>query len=285
MRKQFYFPIVICTAATCLVLSGCASLRLLSFGASGISYAVSGKSISDHAISTVMEQDCSLHRVVMEENVCSERDGNGILRSARPRAKQQVASVSNEAHWQVLTKNTKAIVEPNLKPNPIKRKYVSTISPDETVRQLMAANNNKGEVEIGVARPFENNVGLVVKISNKGPINKKPVNRKPVNKKPIDKGPLLFAVLGSFNELKYARDNLREHPDLNAQIITNPTTAIANGATRYRVVSGPMSEQDFNHNLGRNGDKQAYHAWRLRLCGDSLLPPPCTAPMLRQHAK
>ncbi|NQZ11224.1 MAG: hypothetical protein HRT35_29070 [Algicola sp.] len=271
MRKLFYFPIIISATVACLVLSGCASLQLLSFGASSISYAVSGKSISDHAISTVMEQDCALHRVVMEENVCSEPDGNGILRSARPGANQQVASVSNEAHWQVVAKKTKVPVEPN----PIKRKYVSAISPDETVRQLMAANNNNGEVEIGVARPFESNVGVVVKSSGKGP----------VNKKPVDKGPLLFAVLGSFNELKYARDNLREHPDLNAQIITNPAAAIANGATRYRVVAGPMSEQDFNHNLGRNGDKQAYHAWRLRLCGDSLLPPPCTAPMLRQHAK
>lgn len=271
MRKLFYFPIIIGTAVTCLVLSGCASLQLLSFGASSISYAVSGKSISDHAISTVMEQDCALHRVVMDETVCTERDSNGILRSARPGANQQVASVSNEAHWQVLARKTKATVEPN----PIKRKYVSTISPDETVRQLMATNNNNGEVEIGVARPFESHVGLVVKSSEIGPIYKETNN----------KGPLLFAVLGSFNELQYATDNLREHPDLNAQIITNPAAAIAKGATLYRVVAGPMSEQDFNHKLGRDGDKQAYHAWRLRLCGDSLLPPPCTAPMLRQHAK
>ena len=276
MRKLFYFPIIISTAATCLVLSGCASLQLLSFGASSISYVVSGKSISDHAISTVMERDCALHRVVIDETVCTERDGNGVLRSARPGANQQVASLSNEAHWQVLAKKAEVTVEPN----PIKRKYVSTISPDETVRQLMTPNNNNGEVEIGVIKPFESDVGLVVKSEDKGPVNK-----QTYNKGPITEGPLLFAVLGSYNELQYAADNLREHPDLNAQIITNPAAAIAKGATRYRVVAGPMSEQDFNHKLGRDGNKQTYHAWRLRLCSDSLLPPPCTAPMLTQLAK
>lgn len=52
------------------LLTGCATLKLVSLGISGISYLTTGKSLSDHAISVMAEQDCALHRVVLDEMVC-----------------------------------------------------------------------------------------------------------------------------------------------------------------------------------------------------------------------
>ena len=52
------------------LLTGCATLKLVSLGISSISYLTTGKSLSDHAISVMAEQDCALHRVVLDEMVC-----------------------------------------------------------------------------------------------------------------------------------------------------------------------------------------------------------------------
>jgi len=49
------------------LLSGCATLKLISLGLSSINYLTTGKSLSDHAMAA---QDCALHRMVFDEMVC-----------------------------------------------------------------------------------------------------------------------------------------------------------------------------------------------------------------------
>lgn len=53
-----------------LSVSGCATLNLVSFGASGISYLVSGKSLSDHVVSAMKKEDCAMHRVLKGQKTC-----------------------------------------------------------------------------------------------------------------------------------------------------------------------------------------------------------------------
>lgn len=58
---------------TAFALSGCATsgaMTLLSFGVSGVSLAVSGKSLTDHALSVVLNRDCALWRPVNGDAVC-----------------------------------------------------------------------------------------------------------------------------------------------------------------------------------------------------------------------
>ena len=52
------------------LVSGCASLDFVSFGASGISYLVSGKSLSDHVVSAIKKEDCAMHRALKGEKTC-----------------------------------------------------------------------------------------------------------------------------------------------------------------------------------------------------------------------
>lgn len=59
--------IVVLTAVT---TSGCATLELLA--ATGISYLVSGKSLTDNVMSVALEQDCAMHRVLLDESVCDD---------------------------------------------------------------------------------------------------------------------------------------------------------------------------------------------------------------------
>jgi len=64
-----------------LLLGGCGlppALTAASWALDGVSYLVSGKSVTDHAISEVAAQDCALFRVVQERAICEdyEIDGN-----------------------------------------------------------------------------------------------------------------------------------------------------------------------------------------------------------------
>jgi len=60
-----------------MLASGCAlppALVIASYGADGLSYLSSGKSLEDHGISTVLDKDCALHRFLIDEPVCTKYD-------------------------------------------------------------------------------------------------------------------------------------------------------------------------------------------------------------------
>lgn len=59
-----------------LALSACGAiptpLSVASYAVDGISYAVSGKALGDHALSAVMDQDCAMIRVVQGRYMCHD---------------------------------------------------------------------------------------------------------------------------------------------------------------------------------------------------------------------
>jgi hypothetical protein len=62
------------------LVAGCAlppAVMVASLAADGVSYAATGKSTTDHAISAIAEEDCALLRVIKEESVCKPDDTNG----------------------------------------------------------------------------------------------------------------------------------------------------------------------------------------------------------------
>jgi len=64
-----------------LFLSGCAlppAVSVASFVADGVSYVLTGKNTTDHAISAVVGQDCALIRVVRDKPIC-DPDGEVLV--------------------------------------------------------------------------------------------------------------------------------------------------------------------------------------------------------------
>lgn len=63
-------------ALIALAVSACGTiptpLSVVSYAVDGISYAVSGKALTDHALSAVLEEDCALARAVQGRTVCHE---------------------------------------------------------------------------------------------------------------------------------------------------------------------------------------------------------------------
>lgn len=58
-------------------LSGCIvaippAIQLVSFALDGVSYATTGKSVTDHAISTITARDCAMTRLLEGEDICSD---------------------------------------------------------------------------------------------------------------------------------------------------------------------------------------------------------------------
>lgn len=63
-----------------ILLGGCGlppALTAASWALDGVSYLVSGKSVTDHAISEVASQDCALFRIVQDRDVCEEFEVDG----------------------------------------------------------------------------------------------------------------------------------------------------------------------------------------------------------------
>ena len=88
-----------------LVVSGCAlppMVAIASYAATGLSYPSSGKSLSDHALSAIVEMGCAVLRVVMGGDICREQgeppDDGIVLASADGRKPWDIepASGSNE---------------------------------------------------------------------------------------------------------------------------------------------------------------------------------------------
>ena len=92
-------------------LSGCATsgaMTLMSLSASGVSFAVSGKSLSDHALSAVLNRDCAVWRPVKGEPVCREAESEAqrlailepVIMAQRPQ------DVSREQRYEGETSDT-----------------------------------------------------------------------------------------------------------------------------------------------------------------------------------
>lgn len=63
-------------ALIAMAVSACGAvptpLSVASYAVDGISYAVSGKALTDHALSAVLEEDCAMARAVQGRTVCHE---------------------------------------------------------------------------------------------------------------------------------------------------------------------------------------------------------------------
>src|SRR5262249_55051923 len=97
--------------AGALALGGCAlppALSIASFAADGVSYALTGKSVSDHGISLAMQEDCTLLNLLRSNPICSpgphpefgpvtHHDGqraNTLMAAAQVREREQAEALA-----------------------------------------------------------------------------------------------------------------------------------------------------------------------------------------------
>lgn len=79
-----------------LALTGCTSLEVVAFIGSSVTYFVSGKSWTDHAVSAVTQQDCAMDRIIQGKVICvpvNNPDAMQVATNAETTADEAIADV------------------------------------------------------------------------------------------------------------------------------------------------------------------------------------------------
>jgi len=93
------------------LLGGCAlppAVMIASYAADGVSYVVTGKSVSDHGISEVTGSDCAVWRIIKGQSIC--KDEPTELAEPAPVEVGQQATLSPEADRKSLTTHHRYLV-------------------------------------------------------------------------------------------------------------------------------------------------------------------------------
>jgi hypothetical protein len=103
-NKHFHKAIKLSVLATVVLsLSGCIvalppAIQLASLALDGVSYVTTGKSMTDHAMSTVTAQDCAMTHLLKGEDICSAyEDEIAILPSGAPALANPVLANAQDA--------------------------------------------------------------------------------------------------------------------------------------------------------------------------------------------
>ena len=192
-------------------LTGCASLELMAVG--GVSYLLTGKGLTDHALSTVMEQDCAFHHLLRDRPLCTE-------------------TLEDTETLQLLADN-------------------------EAAADKAEQGFSEQEARVAVAITAEDTSEAKLDIGNE----------------PQSDLTQSYAVIGSFNDLKFAYERSMLYRQYNTLIVENPE----HSATRFRVVIGPLQDRSLLNLIHLDESHKREELWTIELCSDSLTPPPCGA--------
>ena len=239
-----------------VLLSSCATLQVMSFGISALSYTFTGKSVTDHVISEITTQDCALHRIVLGEQACLDGSEDYIAVLNAPVNNQLIP----EPKWQTLNDNA-----PNNHPH----------TKQANLSQQQSASSRITVEEISLFTPQTlQHTSLTARTANSSAPQHLASKRAPLEESfydriiPTDQVPKLYAVVGTFTQRVYAQTRQHEYQHHQAHLVTN--------GQRYQVVIGPLSGQQYTEFAALEHKEPP---WRTRLCQD-LTPAPCNTAML-----
>ena len=220
-----------------ILLGGCGlppAVTAASWALDGVSYLVSGKSVTDHAISEVASQDCALFRVVQDRSICQDfviDDGAAFVAAVSP-SEAVFAPVLTPADDPLVVPAEIASFVEGFGPG-----IVSVAEPIDATGYAQASVRWTEEV------PAENTANITAKITEDhgrfaSAAPKSPPAYQvaevvaPVVIVAAPSTPHFVSVIGSFKYRDNAERLARRHAALNAQV----HVVEAEGRTWHRVV-------------------------------------------------
>lgn len=272
-----------------LFLAGCALppvVAIGSYAADGLSYLITGKSVSDHAISEVVGEDCATWRMVKLENPCHEYEEGeeGVFASrdndADADGARDMAALDEDEPYDDRTVEKVPIIqvsdvpiESDTAPDSVPASGI-TAAPRQVAISSPAAGDGAGEIsveQIPDARPqsrasWAEPAGREENIASDQLAGRDAVAATTPNAIPASgPGGGILLVMGSFSSRTNAQRLARAQADFNPVVIP----ARIGGVTYYRVVTrtGPaMGLRDVRSRLSAAGIR---NTWRIRSCGEA----------------
>jgi hypothetical protein len=216
-------------------LGGCAitPLTIASYSFDGFSYAASGKSLTDHAISEVMDQDCGTLRVFRGEWIC---------RDYTPEQRKKIELARAETPKG--DRRTLHVAEPDTE-------ALSTGAHETALADAhsTAAKTRELQTETTVAPTHHATVPALAMLPPQRPRN--------------DGRDESYLVLASFSGLPSAERALATYKAANPSLVS----AVVDGKPMLRVVSGPYAAGDLAK--ARSSIAKSYgirDSWTLPAC-------------------
>jgi len=260
-----------------LLLAGCGlppTLQVASYLFDGISYLASDKSLTDHAISVAMNEDCALFRVVRDRRICVD---DKSLPTATALEKGDVIEVAVDpapGTGSAFSDGTAfAGVRPPAAPASVAEVSAPTMADEiasETVDALRRIAPAAGPVEGAAAPVFD--AGPEPLVDASGGAAARPLAAKP------DEG--RYLVLGSFRDPAHAARAL----DLYAALAPRLAPAEIDGRQWHRVVVGPLATAKMSETRRQAAALGVDGSWPVTLCAGDAGPRPCAASAPRRPA-
>ena len=258
-----------------LLLGGCGlppAISAASWALDGISYLASGKSVTDHAISQVAQQDCALFRVVQGRELC-EAEVDDIQTAEGPQI--MVAAAPQGDNWQgsdgtvplddpfVVSVEVASFVE-GFGPGTVAvsdRQTAATFAPVATKWRETGASRDRFADAAPKSRPAYLNTPIHDVALSRPQVPAWLPSRQTQGQSSVQSH--VVSVVGSFNSI----DNAWKQADRYASLGAEVRSMRIDGRTWHRVVvDAPLS---------RVQQMGAADAWVLRICNADGTLPPC----------
>lgn len=285
-----------------LFLAGCVlppAIAIGSYAADGLSYLITGKSVSDHALSEVVGEDCATWRMVKLENPCHEyeegegsifasRDNDADADGARDVAALDEADLNGDEPYDDRTVEKVPVIrvsdvpmDSDAAPGSVPASgYTGT--PGQVTLSDSAAGDGAGKISverIADARPrsraswaepakFDENVASD-RLAGRDAVAAATADVIPASRSDSE----ILLVIGSFSSKTNAQRLARAQAEFDPVVIP----ARIGGVTYYRVVTrtGPaMGLHDVRGRLLAAGIRKT---WRIRPCGEAPRVSGCVA--------
>lgn len=282
------------------LLGGCAlppAISIASLAVDGLSFASTGKSATDHAISATAKKDCAVFRVVKDEKVCKEFEegekpalymaaeeweaGGEIVGVSGPNAPARPVVETNtvpdqlvEDIWMEGAEGEGDASRPGSKPVPPSARTGAPIPVavsdvlDELDRvEVARASEAESRPDapknaMPVARSVSNT--RAVRVASRAP---KQSENRTVTARVDSAQPAVkrTVVVGSFLDSDNARTTRASFRSFGSQVVR---TKIG-GKTWYRVITEPGTLRQTRRNLAEVKGRGASSAWMSRICADA----------------
>jgi hypothetical protein len=237
-----------------LLLAGCAAIppavSIATWAIDGTTLAISGKTVSDHAISAVTQRDCAMWRLLKGEPVCADHPAE-----AGPVGPVQAAVAPPPAPPEPAKPDLASAPPPAVTAEPDGAIHLASFAPAPAPRLGAASGRSAPVVEAQEA---------VLNIAPTTP---------PEPAAPAPSADTRLVSIGSYAVAANAHERVAEHESLRPFIIE----AVVDGQPLLRVVVGPFEAEALDAALAR-----------LRLAGVAdpwVLPADAGAPALRMAAR